>query len=177
VVVVHNGIIENYLEIKRELIAAGGTFRSDTDSEVIAHLLAREVTDGTPLEEAVQKVIGNLEGIFAFCAMTVNEPGKIVGTRLGPPLVVGAGEDENFLASDVTALLEHPREVLFIEDRQTVVLTAGKIELYGEGGKPLPVKTQRIAWDPILAEKGGYRHFMLKEIHEQARSVNETMAG
>ncbi len=177
VVVVHNGIIENYLEIKQELLDAGQVFRSETDSEVIAHLLANEVAAGQSLEKAVQQVITRLKGIFAFCAMSVDEPDKIVGTRTGPPLVVGAGEGENFLASDVTALLEHTREVLFIEDNEIVVLTPDAIELLDASGAPKPVRLQSIAWDPILAEKGGFRHFMLKEIHEQARSINETMAG
>ncbi len=177
VVVVHNGIIENYLEIKKDLLAAGDTFRSDTDSEVIAHLVAREIDQGHPLEQAVLRIIPRLEGIFAFCAMSIDEPGKIVGTRLGPPMVVGAGDGENFLASDVTALLEHTRQVIFMEDHETVVITAEEIRLLDDDGQPKPVQKQRIAWDPILAEKGGYRHFMLKEIHEQAGAINETMAG
>ncbi len=177
VVVVHNGIIENYLELKRELLDAGETFSSETDSEVIAHLIAREMKAGHTIEEAVRRTVARLSGIFAFCAMSTDEPGKIVGTRLGPPLVVGQGEGENFLASDITALLEHTREVLFIEDHETVAITADGIELYDHDGTRKEFKTQRIAWDPIAAEKGGYRHFMLKEIHEQSRSIHETMAG
>ena len=177
VVVVHNGIIENYLELKSELVAGGDEFRSETDSEVIAHLIAQELKATGSLIAALQQAVKRLEGIFAVCAMSTEYPDEIVGARLGPPLVVGKGEGENFLASDVMALLEHTREVLFIEDHQSVHITPESVTLYDEDDKPLEAEYQRIAWDPILAEKGGYRHFMLKEIHEQARSINETMAG
>ncbi len=177
IVVVHNGIIENYLELKQELAAEGEAFRSETDSEVIAHLIAREMRGGKNLTDALRATAHRLEGIYAICAMSVDEPGVVVGTRMGPPLVVGRGEGENFLASDVTALLEHTRDVLFLVDGQIATLTAEGISLTDTEGQALECTFQRIAWDPISAEKGGYRHFMLKEIHEQARSINETMAG
>ena len=175
---VHNGIIENYLELKNELLAEGNRFSSETDSEVIAHLVARELAkQGTSLEQALMRVTQRLAGIYAICAMHKNEPGKIVGARVGPPLVVGVGEGESFLASDLTALLEHTRDVVFLEDHETVVLTAKGITLYGADGRLKQHKVSRINWDPVAAEKGGFRHFMLKEIHEQPRAVNDTLAG
>ncbi|MFN7965901.1 MAG: glutamine--fructose-6-phosphate transaminase (isomerizing) [Acidobacteriota bacterium] len=178
VVLVHNGIIENYLELKNELLAEGNRFSSETDSEVIAHLVARELAkQGTSLEQALMRVTQRLAGIYAICAMHKNEPGKIVGARVGPPLVVGVGEGESFLASDLTALLEHTRDVVFLEDHETVVLTAKGITLYGADGRLKQHKVSRINWDPVAAEKGGFRHFMLKEIHEQPRAVNDTLAG
>jgi glucosamine--fructose-6-phosphate aminotransferase (isomerizing) len=177
VVLVHNGIIENYLELKSELLAEGATFRSETDTEVVAHLVAREMRKGSPLETAVQDVAARLSGIYALCAMAVDDPGKIVGARLGPPLVAGVGKGENFLASDLTALLEHTRDIVFIEDNETVVITEDKVEVFGPDRAPRPLKVRHIAWDPVLAEKGGYRHFMLKEIHEQPRAINDTLAG
>jgi glucosamine--fructose-6-phosphate aminotransferase (isomerizing) len=178
VVLVHNGIIENYLQLKSELEAVGNGFRSETDTEVIAHMIAHEVERGLPLEHAVRAVTARLEGIYAICVMNVAEPDKIVGARQGPPLVAGVGEGENFLASDLTALLEHTRDVVFLEDREICVITPEKVTLLdARTGNEIPLKVKRIAWDPILAEKGGYRHFMLKEIHEQPRSVNDTLAG
>ena len=177
VVLVHNGIIENYLELKNELLAEGAVFRSETDTEVVAHLVAREMKKGLPLETAVQDVTARLSGIYALCAMAVDDPGKIVGARLGPPLVAGIGKGENFLASDLTALLEHTRDIVFIEDHETVVITPDTVEVFGPDRAPRPLKIKQIAWDPVLAEKGGYRHFMLKEIHEQPRAINDTLAG
>ena len=132
---------------------------------------------GAPLETAVQDVVARLSGIYALCAMAVDDPGKIVGARLGPPLVAGIGKGENFLASDLTALLEHTRDIVFIEDDETVVITADRVEIFGPDRAPRPLKVKQIAWDPVLAEKGGYRHFMLKEIHEQPRAINDTLAG
>jgi glucosamine--fructose-6-phosphate aminotransferase (isomerizing) len=178
VVLVHNGIIENYLELKNELLAQGNRFSSETDSEVIAHLVARELKrDGVTLERAMTAVCRRLSGIFAICAMHRKEPDKIVGTRVGPPLVAGVGEGENFLASDLTALLEHTRDVIFLDDHDTIVISRQGVKLFDQHGKPKSPKIQRINWDPIAAEKGGYRHFMLKEIHEQPRAVNDTLAG
>jgi glucosamine--fructose-6-phosphate aminotransferase (isomerizing) len=177
VVVVHNGIIENYLDIKRDLVERGHSFRSETDSEVIAHLIAAGISDGATLEEAVRRAMGRLEGIYAFCAVSLDHPGQIAGARLGPPLVVGLGEDENFLASDVMALLEHTRRVVFLEDNEAVVIDADGIRLFDVNGDPKQPEPQSIAWDPVLAEKSGYRHFMLKEIHEQPRAISDTLAG
>ncbi len=177
VVLVHNGIIENYLELKAELEKEGNTFRSETDTEIIAHLIAREIGRGLDLEHAALRTLGRLEGIYAFCAMSTAEPDKIVGARQGPPLVAGVGAGENFLASDLTALLEHTRDVVFLEDHEMVVITPDAVRVLGTDGTPHELKVKRIAWDPILAEKGGYRHFMLKEIHEQPRAVNDTLAG
>lgn len=177
VVVVHNGIIENYLDLKADLSRSGHTFRSETDSEVIAHLIAQEMENGSNLTQAVQATVARLRGIWAFCAIAAGEPGTIVGTRCGPPLVAGIGEGENFLASDLTALLEHTRSVCFLQDGEIAVVHHDRVELYGPDGTTRPLAIQRIAWDPVLAQKGGYRHFMLKEIHEQPRAVNDTLAG
>ncbi|RMG47873.1 MAG: glutamine--fructose-6-phosphate transaminase (isomerizing) [Acidobacteria bacterium] len=178
VVVVHNGIIENYLELKEELTREGDTFRSETDSEVIAHLIARELRAGeVGLEEAVRRTCKRLAGIYAFCAMSLEEPGRIVGARLGPPLVIGLGDGENFLASDVMALLEHTRDVVFLKDGEVAAITPEGATVTGADGAPKKLEVQRISWSPILAEKGGYRHFMLKEIHEQPHAIQETLAG
>ena len=177
VVLVHNGIIENYLELRNELLAQGNVFRSETDSEVVAHLIAREMKSKCGLAEAVRRTVKRLQGIYALCVMSIDEPDVVVGARLGPPLVVGFGEGENFLASDLTALLEHTRDVAFLEDHEMVVVRPDKVELFGADGKLKTPEIRRIAWDPVSAEKGGYRHFMLKEISEQPRAVSDTLAG
>jgi glucosamine--fructose-6-phosphate aminotransferase (isomerizing) len=177
VVVVHNGIIENYLQLKEELRRAGNEFRSETDTEVIAHLIAQQMNDGSNLETAVRETMKRLRGIYAICVMSAREPGRIVGARLGPPLIVGLGDGETFLASDLMALLEHTREVVYLEDNEVASITPDGVEISDIDGKRRAPKIHHIQWDPVLAEKGGYRHFMLKEIHEQPRAINETLAG
>lgn len=174
-VVVHNGIIENYLELKERLIASGVVFQTETDTEVVAHLVA-SYYDGS-LEKAVARVVGELRGIYSLVLMHKNEPHLLVATRLGPPLVIGIGEGEHFFASDVQALLAYTRRFVFVPEGTIAVIEAGGIRIVDAQGKAEPFKEETITWDPVQAEKGGFRHFMLKEIHEQPRAVRDTLLG
>jgi glucosamine--fructose-6-phosphate aminotransferase (isomerizing) len=176
IVVVHNGIIENYLEIKRELIAEGHTFESETDTEVVAHLVQKEWrNDG--LENAVLRAMKRVRGLFALVLLSADDPEKLVTVRNGPPIVVGIGEGEYFVASDVPAMLSHTRNVVFLDDREMAVITAKGVEFKTLDGKSIEHKPTRVTWDPISAEKAGYKHFMLKEIFEQPSAVRETILG
>jgi len=175
-VVVHNGIIENYLALKSRLAAAGHKFVTQTDTEVVAHLVESHM-DGGGLEAAVRKALGDMEGIYALVLMHTAEPQKLVAARRGPPLVVGLGEGEHFLASDIPALLPYTRDFLFLDDGDVVVVTPKSVRITDAEGREVKRAPQRIAWDPVQAEKGGYRHFMLKEIHEQPRAVRDTLLG
>ncbi|HMF65681.1 MAG TPA: glutamine--fructose-6-phosphate transaminase (isomerizing), partial [Edaphobacter sp.] len=179
-VVVHNGIVENYIALKRELTAAGHKFASETDTEIIAHLIERELKNADqkiPLEEAVRRAVHRLTGAFAIGVLSANEPDKLVAARMGPPAVIGIGEGEFFLASDVPGILHHTRNIHFLADGELAVLTREGVTLSDFDGKPLPLKIQRITWDPIMAEKAGYKHFMLKEINEQPRAIRDTTLG
>jgi glucosamine--fructose-6-phosphate aminotransferase (isomerizing) len=176
IVVVHNGIIENYLEIKRELIAEGHKFESETDTEVVAHLVEKE-WKGDGLENAVLRAMRRVRGLFALVLMSADDPEKLVTVRNGPPIVVGIGDGEFFVASDVPALLSHTRNVVFLEDREMAILTRGGVEFRTLDGKPVDRRPMRVTWDPISAEKAGYKHFMLKEIFEQPSAVRETILG
>ena len=176
IVVVHNGIIENYLEIKRELIAEGHKFVSETDTEVVAHLVEKEwKNDG--LENAVLRAMKRVRGLFALVLMSADDPEKLVAVRNGPPIVVGMGDGEYFVASDVPALLTHTRNVVFLDDREMAVLTANGVTFSTLDGTLVNRKPTRVTWDPISAEKSGYKHFMLKEIFEQPSAVRETILG
>ena len=177
VAVIHNGIVENHRTLKEQLVGQGRIFSSETDTEVISHLLDEYVTAGMPLEEAVRKAVSRLRGSFAFLAVSDEEPGTVIGVRLNCPMVVGLGQGEYFLASDLTAFLARTRDVLFLEDGEMVVATPKGIRLSDFHGKPRTRAPQRIDWTPVMAEKGGYRHFMLKEIHEQPRAILDTLAG
>ena len=174
-VVVHNGIIENYLELKTRLAAEGHRFVTQTDTEVVAHLVESHYRGD--LEDAVRRTLAELEGIYALVFLHRDQPQKLVAARLGPPLVVGLGQGEHFLASDVPALLAHTRDFVFLDDGDVVTVTPEAARITDASGRPVERKAQRIAWDPVQAEKGGYRHFMLKEIHEQPRAVRDTLLG
>jgi len=177
IVVVHNGIIENYLALKRELEAEGQRFVTETDTEVVAHLIERESRDGEGLEEALRRTVARLRGVFALAAISRRDPRKIVVARSGPPAVVGLGENEYFVASDVPAILHHTRDLFFLMDGDIAVLTDRGVRLIDFEGRPVNRSVQHVLWDPVLAEKGGYKHFMLKEIFEQPRAVRDTMLG
>src|SRR5687768_5029359 len=175
IVVVHNGIIENYMELKTRLAGEGHKFVTQTDTEVIAHLV-ESLYEGD-LQTAVQKAVKDLDGIYALVLLHKDEPQKLVAARMGPPLVVGLADGERFLASDIPALLPYTRQFLFLEDGDVVTVTPGAHHIVGSDGKPVTREPQQITWDPVQAEKGGYRHFMLKEIHEQPRAVRDTLLG
>jgi glutamine---fructose-6-phosphate transaminase (isomerizing) len=175
IVVVHNGIIENYLPLKARLQAAGHVFVTQTDTEVIAHLVSQHYQGS--LEEALLRAVAELEGIYALVLLHKDEPQTLVGARLGPPLVVGLGNGEHFLASDIPALLPYTRDFLFLEDGEVVTVRPGSATIKNASGALVSRAPQRVAWDPVQAEKGGYRHFMLKEIHEQPRAVRDSLLG
>ncbi len=177
IVVVHNGIIENYLPLKRRLQAEGHTFVTQTDTEVVAHLVGKYRRETDSLEEAVRMAVHELTGIFAITLLSADEPDKVVTARMGPPVVVGLGKDEYFVASDIPAILYHTRDVFFLGDGEMAVLTRSGVMVSDFDGNLVTPNIQRITWDPIMAEKGGFKHFMLKEIYEQPRAVRETLAG
>ena len=182
-VVVHNGIVENYLDLKRELTAQGHKFVTETDTEIIAHLIEQVQKDAEaagqpiPLEVAVRRAVKRLTGAFALGVLSAAEPDKIVAARFGPPVVIGVGDGESFVASDVPGVLHHTRNIYFLADGDMAILTLAGVELTDFDGKPINRAITRITWDPIQAEKGGYKHFMLKEIWEQPRAITDTTLG
>ena len=179
VVVVHNGIVENYQELRSELSDEGVIFNSDTDTEVIVQLVERYQSMGIGLVEAAKKALKLLKGAHGIVLMSSLEPEKIVAARIGNAggVVIGMGEHEMFIASDLPAILEHTRKVVFLESRQIAIVTADELMVQTLDGKPVVYREQMVSWDPISAEKGEYRHFMLKEINEQVRSLTDTIAG
>lgn len=178
VVIVHNGIVENFQELKDELSAEGAVFHSDTDTETIVHLVERYLT-AYGLEEAVRRALSHLKGAHAVVVMSTREPEKIVAARIGHSggVAIGFGKDEMFIASDIPAILEHTRDMIFLESHQMAVVTAQGAEVFTLDKVPVEYVIQRIAWDPVSAEKGEYRHFMHKEIHEQVRALTDTIGG
>jgi len=176
IVVVHNGIIENYLELKTELQAQGHTFKTETDTEIVAHLVEREMKqDG--LENAVRRALKVMRGMFAIVLISVEDPEKIVAVRNGPPIVVGLGDNEFFVASDIPAILSHTRDVVFLGDEEMAIITRSGVDFTDYDGRAVSKTTQRVLWDPIAAEKGGHKHFMLKEILEQPSAARDTILG
>src|SRR6202789_4322021 len=183
IVVVHNGIVENYLDLKRELAAQGHKFVTETDTEIIAHLIEQVQKDAEaagkpiPLEAAVRRAVKRLTGAFALGVLSAAEPDKIVVARFGPPVVIGVGEGEAFVASDVPGILHHTRNIYFLADGDMAILTRDGVTLTDFEGQPVKSELTRVQWDPIQAEKGGYKHFMLKEIWEQPRAITDTTLG
>jgi glucosamine--fructose-6-phosphate aminotransferase (isomerizing) len=176
IVVVHNGIIENYLELKHQLQAEGHRFVTETDTEVVAHLVEKE-SRGDGLPAAVRRALTRLRGLFALVLISADDPDTIVAVRNGPPVVVGFGDGEFFVASDTPALLEHTRDMVFLDDGEIAIVTRKGIAFSDFAGRAIVKTPQHIAWDPVMAEKAGYAHFMLKEIHEQPLAVRETVLG
>ena len=178
-VVVHNGIVENYLSLKEELIAEGTEFKSDTDTETIVHLVEKYYAINSSLFEAVRLTLKQLKGAHGIVVMSSREPDKIVAARVGNAggVVIGLGEGENFIASDLPAILEHTRRVVFLESHQMALVKRDAVKITEIDGTPIKFQVQNISWDPVAAEKGEYRHFMQKEIHEQVRSLTDTLAG
>src|SRR5476649_1691250 len=176
IVVVHNGIIENYLDLKQELQQQGHRFVTETDTEIVAHLVEREMADDG-LENGVRRALTLLHGLFALVLISADDPGKIVAVRNGPPIVVGLGDGEFFVASDIPAILSHTRDVVFLDDEEMAVITRTCVVFTDFCGRPVSKVTQRVLWDPIMAEKVGYKHFMLKKIFEQPNAAQETILG
>ena len=176
IVVVHNGIIENYLDLKQELQQQGHKFVTETDTEIVAHLVEREMKDDG-LENAVRRALLLMRGLFALVLISADDPEKIVTVRNGPPIVVGLGDGEFFVASDIPAILSHTRDVVFLGDEEMAIITRTGVAFTDFFGRPVSKATQRVLWDPIMAEKAGYKHFMLKEIFEQPTAARETILG
>jgi glucosamine--fructose-6-phosphate aminotransferase (isomerizing) len=180
IVVVHNGIIENYLELKKQLQREGHKFVTETDTEIVAHLVEKNMHGPggkIPLEDAVRATLKQVRGIYALVFLSTSDPDKIVAARLGPPAVIGLGDGEYFVASDIPALLEHTRNIFFLADGDIAVLTKDGVRVMDHDGKPVERKPHHVAWDPIMAEKGGFKHYMQKEIFEQPRAVRDTLLG
>ncbi|HEX2835909.1 MAG TPA: glutamine--fructose-6-phosphate transaminase (isomerizing) [Thermoanaerobaculia bacterium] len=177
VVVIHNGIIENFLSLKQRLKSQGHEFKSETDTEVVAHLIEQHRKSGISFVEAVKKSLKELEGHYALVMIAADEPGTIIAAKHGPPLVVGLGEGENIVASDVAPLLSYTRNIIYLEDGEYAIADDQKVELFTRDDQKVDRTPTRITWDAVMAEKEGYRHYMLKEIHEQPRAVRDTFTG
>ena len=174
ITLVHNGIIENYLELKESLTAKGCNFNSETDTEVLAHLIDRELRSEPDMIKALRNSVRQVKGSYALAIIRESEPGKLVVARQASPLVLGAGEDGNYIASDIPAILWKTRDIKYLEDGDIALITADNITIYDKEGREAERPAKHVIWDPVMAEKGGYRHFMLKEIHEQPRALADT---
>ena len=177
VAVVHNGIIENHLELKRELERDGVRFQSDTDTEILAHLINRAVSGGSTLFEAVRASLGRVRGAYALAVVSAKEPDRIVVAKNASPLVLGLAQGATLCGSDIPALLAHTRRMVFLEDDEMAELTRDGVRIETLGGVPVTRAPKQIDWSPVQAEKGGYKHFMLKEIFEQPRAIEDTLRG
>ncbi len=179
IILVHNGIIENYLQLREKLRETGHVFKSETDTEVISHLIEQQVLNGKGFEEAVRAALAEVRGAYAVCILCENEPGVMIAAKQGSPMVVGLGEEEFFVASDIPAILSYTRNMVFMEDGEMAVFRAGESEprFSTIAGATLVKSSRHIDWSPLMAEKGGYKHFMLKEIYEQPRAIRDTIAG
>jgi glucosamine--fructose-6-phosphate aminotransferase (isomerizing) len=177
VVVVHNGIIENYLKLKDRLRKSDHRFVTETDTEIVAHLIEEYLKAGDTFEKAVRRAVSELHGIFALSIINADEPDTIIAVRQGPPVVIGLGDGEYFVASDIPPILQHTRDIFFLGDGEIAVLTKDAVRVTNFEGDSVEPVQQRITWDPIMAEKGGFKHFMLKEIYEQPRAVRDTVQG
>ena len=175
IAIVHNGIIENYAQLKAQLLKEGHKFISQTDTEVLAHLIEKFYQNSTLLEEATRQALAKAEGSFAIAVISKREPDKLVGARLGSPLIVGLGKEENFLASDAPAILEHTKEIIFLEENDIAVLTKDGVKISDLSGKEVSRKSTHITWDISQAQKQGYKHFMLKEINEQPKIIENLL--
>ncbi len=177
VVVVHNGIIENYLALRAELSAAGHAFGSETDTEVVPHLLDRSLREGMDLEEALRETLKRLDGSYALAVISADRPDRMLAARKASPLVVGLGDGETFVASDIPALLSETRRFIFLEDGDVAVCDRSGVRITDLDGRPVDRPVQVVQWTPAMAEKGGYKHFMQKEIFEQPRAIADTLSG
>ena len=177
VVVVHNGIIENYLQLKERLRKSDHRFVTETDTEIMAHLIEEYLKQDSSFEQAVRSAVRELRGIFALSIINADEPDTIIAVRQGPPVVIGLGDREFFVASDIPPILQHTRDVFFLGDGEIAVINKDAVRVIDFEGNSVQPSIQRITWDPIMAEKGGFKHFMLKEIYEQPRSVRDTVQG
>ncbi|HWP64712.1 MAG TPA: glutamine--fructose-6-phosphate transaminase (isomerizing) [Candidatus Limnocylindria bacterium] len=177
VVLIHNGIIENYLQLRAALEQRGRTFVSETDTEVISHLIDEEVQKGARIADATRRAIAQLEGSYALVVLSEDEPDRLVTAKSATPIVLGLGEGENFVASDIPALLEYTRRVVFLEDGEVAEVTASGVSICTFDGKPVERDPRIVAWDAVTAQKGGFKHFLLKEIHEQPQAIIDTMRG
>jgi glutamine---fructose-6-phosphate transaminase (isomerizing) len=177
VVVVHNGIIENYLQLKEQLSNRGTKFSSETDTEIVAHLVAEKLEKGMDFLEAVRKSLKEIRGSYALLFLNQNDPKRLIIAKNSTPIVIGWGEGETFVASDIPALLDYTRKVTFLEDGEVAEVSVGSFRLFNGRGATVKRPFREITWDAVAAQKGGYRHFMLKEIHEQPTAVADTFRG
>ncbi|MFO7767155.1 MAG: glutamine--fructose-6-phosphate transaminase (isomerizing) [Pelovirga sp.] len=177
IVLVHNGIIENYISLKGRLQGLGHQFSSETDTEIIAHLVEAHYRSSGDFEQAVRQALGEVKGAYAVAILCIDEPDKLIAAKLGSPLVVGQGDGEYFVASDIPAMLSHTREMIFLEDGEIAIFTPRSMSFTDLEGNVRTKQSKTITWSPTMAEKGGYRHFMLKEIYEQPRALGDTIAG
>ncbi len=177
IIVVHNGIIENFIALRQKLGKAGHEFKTETDTEIVAHLIEEHKKSGKSFIDAVRASLAEIEGHYALVMISADDPGTIISARQGPPLVVGLGEGENLVASDVTPLLAHTRDILYLEDGEHVIVKKDSVQIFDADLNEVEREPKRITWDAVMAEKEGYKHFMLKEIHEQPRAVKDTFTG